>query len=452
MDQSAMPHAVLAHAVESSDAPDNAKLDRVFGTTSLVMFGLAYLVPLTVFTTFGAVMRITEGHLPLAYVVTTIAMLFTAFSYASLVRVLPFAGSAFAYSTRAFGSRFGFLTGWTLLLDYILIPAINYLIIGIYLNAQFASIPAAVWILGATVIVTVLNIVGVDIVKRASVVLVVAQLAFAAIFVAAALLREGVTLSAAPFYEPGVNWSLLVAGAAILCLSFLGFDAVSTLSEEAKDPERTVPRAIMLTTIIGGAIFVLLAYAGAVLLPDWQAIVSTDSAGLEVMQPLGPTFSMLFLTAYLAGCIASAVASQASVSRILFAMGRDSVLPRRWFGHLSGRFHTPTYSILTVAAMSLAVLFISLETVASLISFGALFAFAVVNLSVMRLFLPQIERPTPPVILRYGVSPLIGLLLTGWLWFHLSPLALTVGSSWLAAGLAYSFIGHGKPTSEMAGA
>jgi putrescine importer len=452
MDQSAMPHAMLAHAVESSDASDTAKLDRVFGTASLVMFGLAYLVPLTVFTTFGAVTRMTEGHLPLAYVVTTIAMLFTAFSYASLVRALPFAGSAFAYSTRAFGTRFGFLTGWTLLLDYILLPAINYLLIGIYLHAQFDSVPAAVWILSATVIVSALNVVGVDIVKRASVVLVVAQLVFATIFVAAALLREEVTLSIAPFYEPGVNWSQLVGGAAILCLSFLGFDAVSTLSEEANDPKRTVPRAIMLTTILGGGIFVLLSYAGAVLLPDWQSIVSADSAGLEVMQPLGPTISILFITAFLAGCIASAVASQASVSRILFAMGRDSVLPRRWFGHLSSRFHTPTYSILTVAALSLVVLFISLETVASLISFGALFAFSVVNLSVMRLFLPQVERPTLPLLLRYGVAPLIGLLLTGWLWFHLSPLALTVGSCWLGVGLAYSFVRHGKFKSEMAGA
>jgi putrescine importer len=452
MDQSAMPHAMPAHAVESSDAADTAKLDRVFGTTSLVMFGLAYLVPLTVFTTFGAVTRITEGHLPLAYVVTTIAMLFTAFSYANLVRALPFAGSAFAYSTRAFGNRCGFLTGWTLLLDYILLPAINYLLIGVYLHAQFAAVPAAVWIISATVIVSALNIVGVDIVKRVSVVLVVAQLVFATIFVAAALFHEGVTLSIAPFYEPGVNWSQIVAGAAILCLSFLGFDAVSTLSEEAKDPKRTVPRAIMLTTILGGGIFVLLSYSAAVLLPDWQSIVSADSAGLEVMQPLGPAISILFITAFLAGCIASAVASQASVSRILFAMGRDSVLPRAWFGHLSGRFHTPTYSILTVAAMSLVVLFISLETVASLISFGALFAFSVVNLSVMRLFLPQIERPTLPVILRYGVAPSIGLLLTGWLWFHLSPLALTVGSCWLGAGLAYSFVGHGKSKSDVAGA
>ncbi len=111
---------------------------------------------------------------------------------------------------------------------------------------------------------------------------------------------------------------------------------------------------------------------------------------------------------------------------------------------MSDRFRTPTYSIVTVAALSLVVLFVDLETVASLISFGALFAFSAVNLSVMRIFLPQVERPTLPAILRYGLSPLIGLLLTGWLWFHLSSLALMVGACWLGAGLAYSFIGRGK--------
>ncbi len=441
MDQSPIQHAAApTGAVESHHRHGNAKLERVFGTPSLVMFGLAYLVPLTVFTTFGIVTRITEGHLPLAYVVTTIAMLFTAFSYANLVRLLPIAGSAFTYSTHAFGRRFGFLTGWTLLLDYILLPAINYLIIGLYLNAQFPAVPIAVWILGATAIVTVLNIIGVDVVKRAAIILVGAQLVFAAIFVAAALLREDAALSIAPFYSPDLDWSLIVAGAAILCLSFLGFDAVSTLSEEARDPRRTVPRAIMLTAIAGGFIFVLLSYSAATVLPDWRSIVSHDSAGLEVMQPLGQTISFLFITAYLAGCIASAIASQAGVSRILYAMGREAVIPRPWFGHLSARFHTPTYAIVTVASMSLVVLFINLETVASLISFGALFTFSVVNLAVMRIFLPQQEVLTLAALLRYGLCPLIGLILTGWLWLNLSPLALTVGSFWIAAGLLYSFL------------
>lgn len=417
---------------------EKPELVRLFGTGSLLMFGLAYLVPLTVFTTFGYVTRITEGHLPLAYMVTSAAMLFTAFSYANLVKEMPVAGSAFVYSREAFGKWFGFITGWTLLLDYILLPAINYLIIGIYLNAQFPSVPAGVWVLGAIGIVTTLNLIGVDVVRRASVVLVVAQLAFAAIFVTAAFLREDAAFSASPFIDPRVDWRLIFSGAAILCLSFLGFDAVSTLSEESIEPKRTVPRAIILTTVLGGAIFVLLSYASTTVLPDWQSIAAHDSAGLEVMEPLGQTISFLFITAYLAGCFASAIASQASVSRILFAMGRDNALPRAWFGHLSPRFKTPTYATLTVAAAASIAFILDLETMASLISFGALFAFSVVNMAVVRIFLGRLQRRTPAELFRYGALPLTGLLLTGWLWLSLSPVALMAGLAWLGVGVVYS--------------
>ena len=410
------------------------RLQRMLGTSSLVMFGLAYLVPLTVFTTFGSVTKTTEGHLPLAYVVTTIAMLFTALSYAALAPVIPSAGSAYAYAQKAIGEKAGFVTGWTLLLDYILLPAINYLIIGIYLGAQFPGIPAPAFIITAIALVTVLNVVGVDTVRRASIVLVVIQLIFAIVFVCAVFLREGTQPTLAPFYSPGVEWGPILTGSAVLCLSFLGFDAVSTLSEEARDPEKSIPRAIMLTTLIGGAIFIVLSYASAVVIGDWRAIRSSDSAGLEVMEPLGAVIAAFFIAAYIAGCIASAIASQASVSRILYAMGRDGSLPRRWFGHLSPRYSTPNYAILTVAALSLMTMFVTLDTLASLISFGALFAFSIVNLAVLIVFAPDLRTGSPRALLRYGLCPAIGLVLTVWLWFSLSQTALLIGLLWLVAG------------------
>ena len=431
----------------SGPAPaDTTHLRRVFGVGSLVFFGLAYLVPLTVFTTFGVATRITAGHLPMAYVVTSATMLFTALSYAVLVRHIPAAGSAFAFATRAFGTRFGFLTGWTLLLDYILLPAINYLIIGIYVNAQFPHIPVSATILAAIAVVTALNIVGVDVVRRISLILVLAQLAFAAVFLTAVFTGDAVTPTLAPFYSDGMTWGGIFAGAAILCLSFLGFDAVSTLAEEAKDPSRTVPRAILMTTFAGGAIFVLLSYASALVLPDWQNIQVHDSAGLEVMEPLGKTISALFLSTYLAGSLASAIAAQASVSRILYAMGRDGVLPRGWFGRLNARFRTPAFATLTVAAASLITLAITLDTLASLISFGALFAFSVVNLAVPRIFLADRANRAPRGLLLYGLCPLIGFALTAWLWSSLSALALMVGLSWLALGAGYSLLRGNRPT------
>ncbi|WP_191229321.1 APC family permease [Aurantiacibacter xanthus] len=431
---------VTSRDTASSHPQDtDPRLSRVMGTFSLTMFGLAYLVPLTVFTTFGTATEITQGHLPLAYVITTIAMLFTALSYAALVRKIPSAGSAFAYVSSAFGRRTGFVTGWTLLLDYLLLPAINYLIIGIYLNAQFPAIPSAIFIVAAIALVTTLNIVGVDVVKRASLILVVGQIVFAVAFVAIVFLREETVPVIAPFYSPGLEWNGLLAGAAILCLSFLGFDAVSTLSEEARDPQRTVPRAILLTALIGGALFIVLSYAGALVIGDWHHLASADTAGLEVMAPLGPVISAAFIAAYLAGCIASAIASQASVSRVLFAMGREGQLPKAWFGHLDRRFSTPTYAILTVALFSLVAVVASLESLASLISFGALFAFSMVNLSVPVIFRDRLEQRSAVSVLRYLVCPIIGLLLTIWLWFSLSWLALTVGLLWLGVGLITSF-------------
>ncbi|WP_346031525.1 APC family permease [Erythrobacter westpacificensis] len=415
------------------------RLNRVMGTFSLTMFGLAYLVPLTVFTTFGPVMQITEGHLPLAYIITTVAMLFTALSYAALVRKIPSAGSAFAFVSAAFGTRIGFATGWTLLLDYLLLPAINYLIIGIYLHAQFPDVPSGVFILGAIALVTLLNVIGVDVVRRASMVLVIGQIVFAVAFVAIVFLRPETTPVVDPFYSPGIEWAGLLAGAAILCLSFLGFDAVSTLSEEAREPERTVPRAILLTALLGGLIFIVLSYAGSLVIGDWRQIQSADTAGLEVMDPLGPVVSAAFIAAYLAGCVASAIASQASVSRILYAMGRERQLPRAWFGTLNERFQTPTRAILTVAVFSLIALVISLEAIASLISFGALFAFSMVNTSVPFIFRSALAQRTAYGLLRYLAFPLVGLLLTIWLWFSLSWMALVIGLLWLGAGLIISW-------------
>lgn len=417
------------------------QLRRVLGTGALVAFGLAYLVPLTVFTTLGVVTRMTAGHLPLAYLVTTVAMVFTATSYAQLVRAFPSAGSAYAYTCGTFGEKAGFLVGWALLLDYLLLPAINYLIIALYLHAQFPAIPATALILGTLAIVTVLNIVGIGVVRDVSLLMVGLQLVFVCVFAAAAYWRSRGNLPLAPFYSNDVAWHSIFAGAAVLCLSFLGFDAVSTLSEEASDPLRSVPRAILLTTVGGGVIFVVLSYAAALAIPDWTALKVSDSAGLEIMGPVGGRAMIaFFLGAFVAGCLASAVASQASVGRILFAMGRDGVLPRRCFGVLNLRFRTPVRATLVVALISCIVLVTSLDTLASIISFGALSTFSAVNLAVIKRFLVDEGRRGGRALARYGLLPLAGFIATVWLWASLSQAALVVGLVWLGIGVVYMLL------------
>lgn len=416
-------------------------LRRILGTGALLAFGLAYLVPLTVFTTIGTATKLTLGHLPMAYVVTTCAMVFTALSYAHLARVFPTAGSAYTYARGAFGERPGFLVGWALLLDYLLLPAINYLVIGLYLHAQFPAVPEALPIFSAILLVTILNIVGIDVVRNASLVMVLFQLVFAAVFVGCAFKFANGRFPLDSFYSATMSWPAVFAGSAILCLSFLGFDAVSTLAEEARAPKRTVPKAILLTTLSGGLIFTALSYGAALVLPDWRSIRISDSAGLEVVQPLGGQWMvMFFLSAYITGCTASAIASQASVARILFAMGRDEILPRRWFGVLNPRFRTPVRATVVVAVISCGVEFTTLDDLASVISFGALSAFSVVNLCVVKQFLVDERRRGSGELLLYGLIPLTGLASTVWLWLSLSRNALIVGAGWLIVGVCYMLL------------
>lgn len=430
------------------------QLRRALGLPSLVLFGLVYMVPLTVFTTYGIVTQTTGGRLPVAYLVTLAAMVFTARSYARMVVAYPVAGSAYTYAQRSFGAPVGFLSGWSLMLDYLFLPMINYLVIGIYLEAAFPAVPAWIFILASIAIVTVLNIVGIVSVARANFVIIAIQAIFIVTFLVLACSKVfglGTVDLAAPFTGDGTapGFSPIFAGAAILCLSFLGFDAVSTLSEEAKDPKRSVPQAIMIATLVSGLIFVVLSYLGQLVFPS-NEFADVDSGSLDVMVTAGGQFLETFFTAaYVAGALGSAITSQASVARILYAMGRDGILPRTVFGYVSPRYSTPVYAILVVSLVSLLAIVIDLATMASLVSFGALVAFSVVNLSVIKHYYVDRREREGGQVVNSLVLPLIGFVLTLWLWTSLSGLTLIIGLCWLAVGfvwLAGVTRGFQKPT------
>ena len=286
-------------------------LRRVLGLPSLALFGLVYIVPLTVFTTYGIVVEITGGRLAVAYLVTLTAMVFTARSYARMAAAYPVAGSAYTYSQKSFGAPVGFLVGWTLLLDYLFLPMINYLVIGIFLNAAIPAVPPWVFVVVTIAVVTVLNIVGIVSVARANFLIIAMQTIFIAVFVVLALVTisgSGSVDLLAPLTGDGTapGFAVILAGAAILCLSFLGFDAVSTLSEEAKDPTRSVPRAIMITTVLAGFIFFGLSYLAQLAYPS-NEFTDVDSAALNVMSTAGGQFLETFFTAaYVAGATGSA--------------------------------------------------------------------------------------------------------------------------------------------------
>lgn len=435
----------MASSVAATPIPTAQRgpsLKRSLGTPALLLFGLAYMLPLAVFTTYGLVTEITKGHLAGAYLVTTIAMLFTANSYAKMVRAYPVAGSAYTYTQRTFGSHLGFITGWTLLLDYLALPLLNYLIIGMYLNAAFPAVPAWVFIVASVVVVTALNVIGITLVSGVNLALVGIQIIFLITFAATAINylngNGGLPDAFAPFFDGTATIGDLMSGAAVLALAFLGFDAVSTLSEEAKDARRTIPRAIVLCTLIGGLLFIITAYLAGVVFPDYENFTNVDAAALDVMSRIGGAALFTFFTAaYIAGSFASAITSQASVARILFAMGRDGQLPRRVFGVVHARFRTPWIPIIIVGVVGLVgALYLPLEIAASVISFGALVAFGFVNLAVIKHYAIDRKASGLRSVLGFVVAPGIGFALTVWLWTSLTSTTLIAGAIWVAIGVA----------------
>ncbi|TLM88167.1 APC family permease [Pseudarthrobacter sp. NamE5] len=429
---------------------------RVLGVPSLVLLGLVYMVPLTIFSTYGIVVELTGGRLSAAYAAALVVMLFTARSYGRMAKAFPFGGSAYTYATRSFGAGFGFLAGWSLLLDYLLLPMINYLLIGIYLNAAFPAVPAWLFIVVSIVAVTVLNLVGITAVARANYVVVGLQGLFIVLFVVLACVSisgSGAVDLLAPFRGADGAEGLppIMAGAAILCLSYLGFDAVSTFAEEAKDPRRTIPKAIMLTTVLAGLIFLALAYISHQLLPV-GTFASPDSAAIEVVGAAGGNLLVAFFTAaYIAGSLGSALTSQASVSRIIHSMGRGRVLPAV-LGRLHPRLGTPAVPIILTSAVALLALVLDLTTVTSLISFGALVAFSVVNVSVIKHHFIDENQRGPKGVVNNLLLPGAGLILTVWLWTSLSGLSFSLGLSWAALGLVYLAVltrGFRRPTPDL---
>ncbi|WP_153785939.1 APC family permease [Pseudomonas sp. EMN2] len=428
-----------AHAHPSpSQASASGRFRQSMGLTALVLFGLAYMVPLAVFTTYGLVTQMTKGHLPTAYLLTLAAMLLTAYSYGRMVQAHPFSGSVYTYTRKAFGSYFGFMAGWTLLLDYIFLPLLSYLLIGIYMAEYFPAVHAWVWVLGSIALVTFLNLIGIESITRVNCVLVVAQLVFIVVFVGLSIQNMGAQAEPVsllkPFHHEGFDMPLIMTGAAVLCLSFLGFDAVSTMAEETANPKFRIPLAIMAVTLVGGLLFLIVSWCAQMVFPEWAIFKDPDSASLDVMRRVGGELMVTAFTAtYVAGCFASAMVSQASVSRVLFAMGRDGALPKV-FGRLVTKKRVPATAIMLVSLLSLIALFITLDTVANMISFGALFAFSAVNLAVVKHYLVDQKLRGGRNWLLYGAIPALGFLTTIWLWTSLSSMSFMIGLSWMALG------------------
>ncbi len=421
-----------------------AELKRSLKLWHVFALGLAFLAPIGVFDTYGIATEITNGHVPASYLVTMAAILFTASSYSKMAQAFPRSGSAYTYTQQVLSPNLGFLVGWSALCDYLFFPMVNALVISLFMSAVFPEIPSWVWIVGLILVITLANIFSLKVTVTFNSIIVFLQLVVIVIFVVL-LIRtflhgEGTTqlFSLRPFYSPDLTWSVLLAGSSLLAYSFLGFDAITTLSEETIDPQKTIPRAIFLIALYAGLSAIIVTYIMQSAFPEVTIFNNLDGASVEIAEKIGGVFfQSLFLGVAVVSSIASGIASQISASRLLYAMGRDNVLPRKIFGYIHPRTGVPVYNILLTGIVALTALFLDLLTTSSFINFGAFTAFTFTNLSVIVYYAKRENLRTPKTILNYFLSPLIGMGFILFLWTNLNIHALILGLMWNAVGFVY---------------
>src|SRR5271165_2251875 len=419
------------------------QLNRVLTTRDLIVYGMIFMVPIAPFGVFGFVWNEAKGMVPLAYLVGLIGMFFTALSYAAMSRAFPLAGSVYTYAQRGLHEIAGFFSGWLILLDYILVPSLLYLFSAVALRPMFPAVPAWFWLAGFISFNAAVNLIGIQLSARVNRYMLIMELATLALFVILGLTAlyggEGAgRLTWKPIYNAHVFSLATVAGAtSIAVLSFLGFDGISTLAEENRGGQNAVGRATVLSLLIVGALFMLQTWIATDLSVGMQ-FASPETAFYEIAERAGGAALRLvtIIAVVLASAVANAMAAQAAVSRILFAMARDGKLPAI-LGRVHPRFRTPYVSTLAVSGVSLLVglLFADrIDDLTRIVNFGALTGFVLLHLSVINQYFLKMRSGD---WLRHLVCPLVGMLIIIYVLYEMDRAAKVLGLSWIAIGVLY---------------
>jgi amino acid transporter len=419
------------------------ELKRTLTMRDLVVYGLVFMVPIAPFGVFGFVWNDAKGMVPLAYLLGLVGMCFTAMSYASMSRAFPVAGSVYSYVGRGLHEAAGFFAGWLILLDYILVPGLLYIFSAVALRPLLPAVPGWVWLLAFVGFNAGVNLIGVQLSARINLCMLILEVAALTLFVVLGLAAlfggQGAgALTLKPVYDPAVFSMATIAGAAsIAVLSFLGFDGISTLAEEAEGGGGMVARATLASLLLVGVLFILQTWIAADLARGMR-FSAPETAFYEITERAGGAGLRLLVIVVnvLASGIANAMAAQTAVSRVLFAMARDGKLPSV-LARVHPRYRTPYVSTLMVAGFSLAVgLFFAnrIDELSRIVNFGALTAFLLLHLAVINHY---VVRGGSRRWLSHLVMPLTGFAVIGYVLYEMDIAAKIMGAAWIAVGLAY---------------
>lgn len=439
------PSAPAAH--DGAAAPP--KLRRVLTLWDLILYGIILIMPIAPVPLFGLVQQLSHGFAVTTILLAMVAMVLTAFSYGRMASLYPSAGSAYIYVGRGLSAHLGFLAGWAMFLDYLLVPLVCTIYGALTLHRLMPEVPYVVWVAALVGVMTSINLRGIRTTSGANLILLVIMMVVVLAFILLAVhflfLRQGWhgLFAVKPFYDSHTfRLSSIATGTSLAALTYGGFDGVSTLSEDAKNPRRDVLLATVLVCVFTGIFGGLQIYLAQRVWPDQHTFTNIETAFMDVARRVGgPILFEGFALILIVANLGSGMTAQAGLSRLLFGMGRDGVIPKRFFAHLSVKRSAPVYNLWFVGVVTFAgALLLNYEQAAELINFGAFLAFMGVNAATFRRFYLAPESGHRRRVVIDAIFPATGFLFCLAIWLSLPMHAKILGAGWFVLGIVYDAV------------
>ena len=427
------------------------ELKRSLGLGALIVYGLVFINPTSPFSIFGIVYNLSHGMVPLVYVFGLIAMAFTAASYVMMSRAFPVAGSVYTYAGRGIGPLAGFIAGWALLLDYILMPTLIYVLCAVAIEALVPGFPRTVVIVLALAFNTGVNLLGIEASARFNAFMLAVLLLFLGLYFVLGFyaLSQGVAgahLSTAPLLQPEhFSTAVIFAALSVATLNFLGFDGISTLVEEARGGAAAVGRAMLISLCLAAFLFIAATWLASLFVLDRASFPpgpATDGAFYTVAEIVGGKWFLAMASSkVLVAGVAVAATAQSATARVIFGMARDGRLPRL-LAYVHPKRRVPSRALLLIAFVNLAtgLAFANqLEMLSTLVCFGALIGFLLLHASVIGHF---VWRQQSRSWGRHLLVPLLGGAITVYVLVNMAHNALIAGIIWLILGAIGTLCAH----------
>jgi putrescine importer len=443
--------------MSTTELQEETKLHRVLSLKDLIIYGLILIQPVAALPLFGHANDISRGHAVTCILIAMFGMIFTAISYGRMANLYPVAGSAYTYVSKGIHSYVGFIAGWSMFMDYMFVPIICVIYSAITANHLVSFVPYRVWLIIFAASFTLLNLKGLKIAAITNWILMIIMSIVVFYFMGAAIwhvsAQNGLKslFSLQPFYNPSTfSFNSIASASALAALTYIGFDGVTTLSEEVNNPRRNVLLAAVLTCVITGIWSGAQIYLAQLSWPDWNSFTTglqtevarnnaLDTAIMTVAHRVGGfTLDVSLTIVLMLASVGSGITAQIGASRLLYGMGRDGAIPRKIFAHLDKKHFTPDYNVMLIGAITLlSALLFNYEECARLINFGAFFAFMGVNIASIRKHYFGAEKKTARSFMINFLPGAIGFCMCLIIWLNLPVKTFLIGGGWMLAGIIY---------------